>query len=633
MFDHENVGSFPFSSFPLNVFLRFRASRSNNFYLALLLTMLFLCVLPVSYAIVQMKPSKHCGPFTQEPQMYNVLTDTMRRLFPSWQEPLGMIASPSTIIPLLLLLILIIYYMIALTSALREANDDLRNQLRRERQEERRKMQRVVNSRCYDDNNGNTVMDRWRKVLDASSPLTPTAPSADIEEEKMKARREFLARIMKKALRKSSNTSEDESHPGADDDDETDTEQHESLPHDQDNDGHDNRRNSVRRRDSLAVKDEKKIDSHKSRKASFSRMSEIVELARQKSAEDKNLVTETRKEIPSKATAATAEEQDDKIRVVSERRQLRRQSGRQNSESSASLPTTMAANVEKDTTNYEVINEKNSALERKAKAKTKQSPVPSYAAPEVFKFDKGATERGQYGEKSDDRKNENEEPKHDEEVVLRPKKTIPPSSSPAVQHQKRTSSPIATSSTATKEDKTRKEEEPKTKSTDGIVSVSPKSPKSPKTPTEKEKSPDDVKNPRKKLNSFLALVREAVQARKQEQAQPSQTETNEQPDKAADIQSRVRRFIDDSNSTTTISEEGSRTSDSTRSGSSRRHRRIEPPKPKRQDSQTSIWSDNIPVITISKTESDECILEKDVDEAIPPDAPKSPQEDDEPQSE
>lgn len=75
------------------------------------------------------------------------------------------LASPSTVIPILLLLILIIYYLMSLTGALREANQDLRNQLRRERQEERRKMlQRVVNAKL-DDNGGNNAIDRWRKVF------------------------------------------------------------------------------------------------------------------------------------------------------------------------------------------------------------------------------------------------------------------------------------------------------------------------------------------------------------------------------------------------------------------------------------------------------------------------------------
>lgn len=37
--------------------------RSNNFYLAMLLFMLFLCMLPTVFAIVRYTPSLDCGPF------------------------------------------------------------------------------------------------------------------------------------------------------------------------------------------------------------------------------------------------------------------------------------------------------------------------------------------------------------------------------------------------------------------------------------------------------------------------------------------------------------------------------------------------------------------------------------------
>lgn len=110
----------------------------------------------------------------------------------SLHKPLDFIASPSTVIPLLLLLILIIYYLISLTNALREANQDLRNQLRRERVEERRKMMKLAENKPAAEGNAPTgISERWRKVLEnATSPLTPTgAAPVDTEENKLQAKK------------------------------------------------------------------------------------------------------------------------------------------------------------------------------------------------------------------------------------------------------------------------------------------------------------------------------------------------------------------------------------------------------------------------------------------------------------
>lgn len=88
-----------------------------------------------------------------------------------------------------MLLILIIYYLVSLTGALREANQDLRTQLQKEREEERKKIFKVPETKPAEDS-AVSLTNRWRKVLEASSPVTPTqAPDFDSEEYKNQARR------------------------------------------------------------------------------------------------------------------------------------------------------------------------------------------------------------------------------------------------------------------------------------------------------------------------------------------------------------------------------------------------------------------------------------------------------------
>lgn len=102
--------------------------------------MLFLCTLPVAYAIVWLEPSWHCGPFSDYARIFHVMTQSLLRATPAplhWV--LSYVASPGVVIPLLVLLILVIYYLVSLSSSLREAVTDLRVQLRRERDAERMK--------------------------------------------------------------------------------------------------------------------------------------------------------------------------------------------------------------------------------------------------------------------------------------------------------------------------------------------------------------------------------------------------------------------------------------------------------------------------------------------------------------
>ncbi|XP_058829863.1 transmembrane channel-like protein [Topomyia yanbarensis] len=183
----------------------FRASRSNNFYFALLLTMLFLCVLPVSYAIVFLEPSWHCGPFSQSNRIYHLLTNATDKIVPDIIT--NYIVSPAAVIPLLVLLILIIYYLISLTGSLREANQDLKIQLRKERTEERRKMFKIATKQhCQQNESVNGLSSSWHKVLN-SAQLNTYSQVNEFKtcENSDNKHRELLQKMMKKALRKEQN--------------------------------------------------------------------------------------------------------------------------------------------------------------------------------------------------------------------------------------------------------------------------------------------------------------------------------------------------------------------------------------------------------------------------------------------
>uniref|UniRef100_A0A7M4G1J7 Transmembrane channel-like protein n=1 Tax=Crocodylus porosus TaxID=8502 RepID=A0A7M4G1J7_CROPO len=119
----------------------FRASRSNNFYLAMLLFMLFLCMLPTIFAIARYKPSLSCGPFSGQEKIYDIVSETIRSDFPVWfSAVLTYVSSPVVVLPALLLLFMLIYYLQSIARSLKFTNNQLRLQIQTERTEDKKKV-------------------------------------------------------------------------------------------------------------------------------------------------------------------------------------------------------------------------------------------------------------------------------------------------------------------------------------------------------------------------------------------------------------------------------------------------------------------------------------------------------------
>ena len=128
------------------------------------------CLFQVAYAIVWLKPSWHCGPFSGYDLMYKVFTTKLISILPKqFHGTLDYISSPGIVIPTLVLLTLVIYYLISLSGLLREANADLRDQLHHERTEERRKLVQQSRSSGTAAGGQGSISVRWKNILEGAT--------------------------------------------------------------------------------------------------------------------------------------------------------------------------------------------------------------------------------------------------------------------------------------------------------------------------------------------------------------------------------------------------------------------------------------------------------------------------------
>ncbi|XP_070402655.1 transmembrane channel-like protein 2-B isoform X1 [Nothobranchius furzeri] len=144
----------------------FKASKSNNFYMGLLLLVLFLSILPVIYTIMTMPPSFDCGPFSGQQKMYDVVMETINQDLPAFMGTIFSYASnPGLIMPAVLLMVLAIYYLNTVSKAYQQANADLKKKMKTARDDEK--------NRRNNKDSTNQMMKDLEELLPNKSLLPP----------------------------------------------------------------------------------------------------------------------------------------------------------------------------------------------------------------------------------------------------------------------------------------------------------------------------------------------------------------------------------------------------------------------------------------------------------------------------
>ncbi|KAK5611381.1 hypothetical protein CRENBAI_017648 [Crenichthys baileyi] len=105
-------------------------------------------MLPTIFAIVRYRPSQHCGPFSGQEKIYDIISDTVASEFPLWfSKVMSYVTSPVVVLPAVLLLFMLIYYLQAIARSLKFTNNQLRMQLQTERTEDKKKVFQMAAAR------------------------------------------------------------------------------------------------------------------------------------------------------------------------------------------------------------------------------------------------------------------------------------------------------------------------------------------------------------------------------------------------------------------------------------------------------------------------------------------------------
>ncbi|NWX68909.1 TMC3 protein, partial [Alca torda] len=155
----------------------FRASRSNNFYLAMLLFMLFLCMLPTIFAIARYKPSLSCGPFSGQEKIYDIVSETIQNDFPTWfNTVITYISSPVVVLPALLLLFMLIYYLQSIARSLKFTNNQLRMKIQTERTEDKKKVVQMAVARIQNLDGNDKRREQESDIISQESSVRSSTP-------------------------------------------------------------------------------------------------------------------------------------------------------------------------------------------------------------------------------------------------------------------------------------------------------------------------------------------------------------------------------------------------------------------------------------------------------------------------